>query len=92
MNLITRIITSVTCPKCKHYIKTLKAQGYSFEEYSADDKENQEELDKWQISSMPVVQIVEHQEDSDVLRFQFLPGMISSRAIETKKKRMKRGD
>lgn len=84
--LITRIITAESCPKCKFYIKALTRQGYEFERYDADAKVNQSQLDKWRITNMPVVQIVEIQGNDDpTVWFQFGPGQVSPRAIEVKK-------
>jgi len=83
---VTRVITSKNCPKCKFYTKVLSMQKYEYEIYDADLDENSEQLDKWKITSMPVVQIVEHQDNGDsVVMHQFVPGQISTRAIETKK-------
>lgn len=81
--LTTRIVTRDGCPICKFYIKTLSKQKYQFEQYDADVKENQKQLDGWRITDMPVVQIIEHQSIGDPLVVhQFLPGGVSSRAIE----------
>ena len=85
--LSTRIVTSDSCPQCKFYIKVLNRQKYQFEIFDANAKENQKQLDVWRITNMPVVQIIEHQEDAEVVvLFQFGSGQISPRAIEVKKK------
>ena len=80
-----RIIKSEGCFKCKNYLKSLNKQGYDFIIYDADLKENQPQLDLWKINAMPVVQIVKIKEDNNIeMVFQFPPGSLSTRLIETK--------
>ena len=55
--------------------------GLEYEFYNADDPDNKKELDKWRIDMLPVVQIVD---GSDVVQFQFEPGMIFSDKIRQK--------
>ena len=77
-----RVITKESCLKCKFYIKVLKHHGYQFETFDANAKENQKQLDVWRITNMPVVQIIEHQEDAEVVvLFQFGFGQISPRVL-----------
>lgn len=75
----TRIVSSEKCPQCKFYIKVLTKSNFEFEVYDADIKANQPQLDAWQITEMPVVQLVEG--DKSVVLYQFQPGQISPRAI-----------
>ncbi len=82
----TRIITQEDCQKCKLYLRTLRDQGIKFEIYKSEDPGHQENLDKWKIEDMPVVQIID---DSDKVLHQFPPGMFSSRAIKHKTKMLK---
>ena len=74
----TRIISREDCPVCKDYINRLKNSNIKYEIYDADLDENQDELDKWKIKDLPVVQILK--EDGEV-RHQFQPGGVSSRTI-----------
>ena len=75
-------------------MKRLKKQGYAFIIYDADDKKNTKQLDAWKIDAMPVVQIVDDEDDFKVLH-QFPPGGYSTRSIDreiqilSKKKKQK---
>lgn len=82
----TRIITKEDCQKCKLYLRTLRDQGIKFEIYKSEDPGHQENLDKWRIEDMPVVQIID---ESDKILHQFPHGMFSSRAIKHKIKMLK---
>lgn len=73
-----RIIMSDECPHCVKYGPRLTAQGFQYERYDADDPNNKEQLDKWNISDLPVVQIVG--EDGSLL-WQFPFGMYSPDSI-----------
>ena len=65
-------------------MKSLNKQGYDFLIYDADLKENQPQLDLWKINAMPVVQIVKEENGNTEMVFQFPPGSLSTRLIETK--------
>ncbi len=80
--LKVRVIKSVGCFKCKNYLKQLRKQNYDFIIYDADDDKNQKELDAWKINAMPVVQIVDDEDDFKVVH-QFTPGGWSTRSIDT---------
>ena len=74
-----RIISKEQCPVCQDYLSRLKyCKDFEFEVYDADDPEHQEQLDKWDIIEMPVVQIIS---DEGELVHQFLPGGISPRSL-----------
>ena len=75
-----RIIESKHCDSCKSYLEQIqKIKHYpDYELYSADVPEHQEQLDKWMITDMPVVQIID---DNGEKLHQFLPGQMSARAI-----------
>ena len=79
--LKARVIKSEGCFKCKNYLKHLKLQKYDFLIYDADDKANTKELDKWKIDAMPVVQIVDVDNECKVLH-QFPPGRLSIRSLD----------
>jgi len=80
-----RIIKSESCARCKIYLKTLVKQQYEHLIYDADLKENQQELDSWKISMMPVVQIVDVKDDgTQEMVFQFQPGQWAPRYIDNK--------
>jgi glutaredoxin len=55
-----RIIKSENCPICKSYVSRLQAQNFSFVTYDGDSKDNSDQLDKWNVNSFPVVQIVDN--------------------------------
>jgi len=78
-----RVIKSVGCFKCKNYLKQLQLQKYEFLIYDADLPENQEQLDTWKIDAMPVVQIIDDEDDNKVVH-QFPPGRYSPRVINAK--------
>jgi len=46
--------------------------------YDADAPEHQAQLDQWGIDEMPVMQIID---DNDNVKHQFFPGLVSIRAI-----------
>ncbi len=80
-----RIIKSAGCLICRAYIKKLKAQKYDFLIYDADLKEHTEQLDKWKIDKMPVVQIVDVKEDgTEEFVSQLAQGRWSARYIDGK--------
>ncbi len=80
-----RIIKSANCLICKSYLKNLAKQEYEYIVFDADLKENQQELDSWKISKMPVIQIVDVQDDgTQEMVFQFPPGPYASRHINNK--------
>lgn len=80
-----RIIKSAGCFKCKMYLKQLKAQKFEHLIFDADLPENQDQLDKWKINAMPVVQIVDEEDNLKVI-YQFAPGRYSPRVISAKVK------
>ena len=60
--------------------------------YDADAEENQDDLDTWKIVKLPVVQIVDVKEDgTQEWIFQFAPGKLSTRSIDTKIKQLAKG-
>ncbi|MHA2279375.1 MAG: hypothetical protein ACXAC5_00580 [Promethearchaeota archaeon] len=83
--LKVRVIKSEGCFRCKNYLKQLKLQNFDHLIYDADLKENQEELNKWKVDMMPVVQIVDDEAEFKVVH-QFPPGRWSTRSINAKVK------
>lgn len=85
--LFFRLISSKDCDKCKAYKNVLDKQGFAYEEYDADNTENQVQLDAWKIDDMPVVQIVHRLDDgTEIVKCQFLPGAVSTRSLNHKMK------
>ncbi len=82
--LITRIIKTRECSICDLWLPRLDKQDFQYEIYDADAPENQKELDDWGIDDLPVIQIVQRTDESDVVKFQFPPGTYSVRAINHK--------
>lgn len=81
MNLFIRIIKRQNCPICEPYLPRLTAAGVEFSIYDADATENQDELDKWNIDELPVVQITD---ENNNVKFQFPPGTFSPRNLNYK--------
>ena len=85
-----RVISSESCPNCQAYKKTLTKRQFEYTLYDADCDENQNQLDKWGIHEMPVVQIVQRKDNKDIVKFQFGPGSPSPRAINIKLEQMRK--
>lgn len=87
MILNVRVITSEECPKCKSYKEELDAAKFSYTVFDADAEENQDQLDKWYIDDMPVVQIVD---ESGNVKVQFPPGKQRIQWINFKMEQIRR--
>jgi hypothetical protein len=81
--LKARVIKSAGCFRCKSYLKELKARQFDHLIYDADLQENQEQLDKWKVNMMPVIQIVDDEAEFKVVH-QFPPGRWSIKSINAK--------
>ena len=86
-----RIVKSIHCKDCRHYLKVLDEQNFDYLIYDADDEANLKQLDEWKISFMPVVQIVDVKSDgSEEFVSQLPPGQWSVRAIDGRIKKAER--
>lgn len=88
MNLKIRIISSKQCDKCQAYLQDLDRQKFVYTVYNADDEANQDRLDAWGITDMPVVHIVDG--DSDKIMHSFPTGRITPFALRLKMDQIKR--
>ena len=88
-----RMISSNTCPKCKHFHKSLTYYKIGFTVYDADDPKNEKQLDKWNIDDMPVMQIIDTRKSlgEDVV-FQFGVGEVGIRSLKFKIDQIKRNN
>lgn len=72
-----RMIGRNDCHKCSAFRQYLDQSNYAYEYFDADRDEVQEQLDKWMITDMPVLQILR----SGQSVHQFLPGLKSTKTI-----------
>jgi len=80
-----RIIKKRDCKICEPWLKVLDRQDFPYIIYDADDSTNQQQLDDWRITNMPVLQLIE---GTEVL-YQFPPGRYSVRLIKAKMEELK---
>jgi len=81
--LKARIIKSEYCPRCAAYLTRLDKLQFDYLIYDVDTGDK-ELLDKWRISDMPVVQIVDDQTNEIYHQFPFVQHGWSPRAINHK--------
>lgn len=72
-----RIVGTEDCLKCRAFRQYLDVAKYPYEFYDADRQEVQSQLDEWQITEMPVLQILRQGEKVH----QFMPGIKGTKTI-----------
>lgn len=87
MDVKVRIIGSKDCPKCDLTKRNFEKDGLEYEWYDADLDDNQEQLDGWRITNLPVIQL--YNENNILLQFPpgpFTPKTVRGRIIAIEEK------
>jgi len=81
--LKARVIKSKDCPRCAAYLARLTQLKFPHIVYDVADG-SKEDLDKWRINDMPIVQLVDTETSEVHFQFKYVQQGWSPRAIKHK--------